>query len=122
STSAPLYPAQLLRDAGGWDEDLSCAQDFELNLRLACSGVRFRQLPDVLITFRRVNGSVSSDMVRVLRAWKDIYWTAYRQLEARGEMTDERAAAFAAGFAAHGRRLLRYGLTAEAAERFADAR
>ena len=120
-TAAPLYAREMLLWICGWREDLSCAQDYELNLRLAVHGARFYRLPEVLYTVRRRVDSVSSDSVRVLDQWEEIYWNAYRFLQDHYELTDERAEAFAAGFARHARAYMRRGLYGKAAERFRDA-
>jgi glycosyltransferase involved in cell wall biosynthesis len=121
STPAPLYPKCLLDGIGGWNESLPCAQDYDLNLRLACAGASFHQLPDSLVTVRRLPGSVSNDSSRVLDQFLEICWCAYRQLRERGDLSDERAAAFAAAVASHGRAYLRHGLIARARERFRAA-
>jgi hypothetical protein len=120
-TPGPLYPRKLLADVGGFREELPCAQEYDLNLRLACRGATFYHLPEVLVTVRRVPGSVSSDSLRVLDQWAEIYWRAYRFLHEHGALTAERAEAFAAGLASHGRAYLRYGLTDRAMSRFRDA-
>jgi glycosyltransferase involved in cell wall biosynthesis len=121
STPAPLYPREGLKQIGGWREELPCAQDYDLNLRLACDGVRFRHLAEPLLIVRRVAGSVSSDYLRVLDCWEEIYWRAFRVLERAGTLTDDRCAAFATGFASHARTYLRHGLLEKAADRFRDA-
>lgn len=120
-TSTSLYPLDLLHQVGGFREGLSCAQDYDLNLRLACAGARFHRCSEALVTKRKLPGSVSSDYVRLVDQWGDIFWRAYRGLRARGELTDERAAAFAAQMTRSGRKYLRYGLIDKAMARFADA-
>jgi len=120
-TSASLYPVSMLSEVQGWREDLTCAQDFDLNLRLACAGASFYQMNDSLLTLRRRAGSVSSNMVQVLDQSEGIYWRAFGELRDRDELTDDRAAAFAAGFASHGRVYLQYGCVEQAKARFRDA-
>lgn len=46
-TSGPLHHRQMLIDAGGFDEELPRAQEYDLHLRLAASGVEFYFLPGV---------------------------------------------------------------------------
>jgi glycosyltransferase involved in cell wall biosynthesis len=120
-TSTPLYPRQLLRQVGGFTEGLPCMQEYDLNLRLACAGVRFHRCSQVLMTRRKVPGSVSSDYVRLIDQSGDIFWRAFRGLRERGELTEDRAAAFAAQMTLSGRRYLRYGLIDKATARFAQA-
>jgi glycosyltransferase involved in cell wall biosynthesis len=121
STPAPLYPRELLHAIGGWDASLPCAQDYDLNLRLACSGGRFIDFPEVLITLRRVPSGLASNHHRILEQFVKICWSAYDQLERDRQLTDERAAAFAGMMASHARTYLVYGIDEQAALRFADA-
>jgi len=120
-TAAPLYKRDSLLRVGGWREHLPCAQDYELNLRLAIHGARFHHLPAVLYTVRRRPDSVSSDSVRVLDEWGKIYWQAYWFLQSRNSLSDTRAEAFAAGFVRHARAYIRHGLYEQATVRFRDA-
>ncbi len=122
STSAPLYPTERLKELGGWSEGLTSAQDFELNLRLACHGITFVEIPDRLMTIRRRAGSVSSDMQRVLNNMQQICVQAYRLLKDRSELTESRKAAFAARLARLGRAFLIHGDTQAAMASFQLAR
>lgn len=122
STPAPLYPRHLLEAVGGWNEQLPCAQDFDLNLRLACGGAEFRRVAEVLVTVRRHRDSVSADFARVLEQFPGILQRCYRQLRENGALTDVRARAFAAAMATHGRAALRLGLADFGVKRFEDAR
>lgn len=120
-TPGPLFPKSVLLNVGGFREELPCAQDYDLNLRLACAGATFHHCDEVLVTVRRVPGSISSDSVRVLDQWEEIYWRAYNDLKSNGKLTDERAAMFAARMAHNGRAYLHYGLHEQANARFRDA-
>lgn len=44
-TSSPLHRRELLEDVGGFDERLSCYQEYDLHLRLCLSGVTFKYVP-----------------------------------------------------------------------------
>lgn len=121
STPAPIYPRDVLIEIGGWDHTLSCAQDYDLNLRLACQGVNFLYLPELLITARRLPGSVSTDYIRVLDNFGSICWRAYRDLQNKNSLTDKRAEAFAVVMANQARTYLRYGEKDKALSRFSDA-
>jgi glycosyltransferase involved in cell wall biosynthesis len=121
TTGAPLYARDMLLRIGGWRKDLPCAQDYELNLRLAIHGARFHHLPTMLYTVRRRPDSLSNDSVRVLDQWEEIYWQAYRFLQDNDALTDARAETFAAGFARQARAYMRYGLYEKAENRFRDA-
>jgi hypothetical protein len=118
---APLYPRQLLESVAGWSANLSCGQDYELNLRLACHGAAFYRMDEVLVTVRRRSDSLSSNYLRVLDEFEGICWNAYRQLQASGHLTDDRARAFATAFAVQARTYLRLGERTKAIARFSQA-
>jgi glycosyltransferase involved in cell wall biosynthesis len=120
-TASPLYRKELLQRVGAFRTELPCAQEYDLNLRLACSGATFCHDVHVLLTVRRLPNSVSSDSVRVLDQWGDIYWRAFRELRQRGQLTDERAAAFAARMAHNGRAYLSHGFNERAQACFREA-
>lgn len=122
STIAPLFPRSRLQEVGGWDESLPCAQDFDLNLRLACHGVQFLRLPEALITVRRRTDSVSADFQRVLKQLILVCCSAYRELNRIGGLTPDRAKAFAGALARYGRASLRHGRTDQAQKCFTEAR
>ncbi len=114
STPAPLYPVEQLHQIGRWDESLPCAQDYDLNLRLACQGVMFIDTPDVQVELRHVPGSLSSNMERILDQFGVICGRAYHDLRDRSALTEERAAAFSGVMASHARTYLRHGLVEKA--------
>jgi glycosyltransferase involved in cell wall biosynthesis len=120
-TASPLYRKDLLQRVGAFRTELPCAQEYDLNLRLACSGATFSHDVQVLLTVRRLPNSVSSDSVRVLDQRGDIYWRAFRELRQRGQLTDERAAAFAARMAHNGRAYLSHGFNERAQACFREA-
>lgn len=122
STPAGLYPSELIRELGGWRDELTSAQDYDFNIRLACHGIEFIEIPDCLLTVRRRPGSVSSDMPRVLRNMQEICARAYQFLKDRGELTDSRNVAFAARLARLGRALIVHGDTQAATKCFQLAR
>ena len=120
-TAAPLYPRSWLDAVGGWDECRPCGQDFDLNLRLACAGAEFVQLPEPLAILRRRSGSLSSNLQRVLDECGDSCFASLERLHEAGGLTEERAAAFAAYFAGQARQYLRLGLIEKAMQRFRRA-
>lgn len=120
-TSTMLFHRAKLDMIGGFRKELACAQEYDLNLRLACAGATFHHCAEVLVTVRRVPGSVSSNSVRVLDEWEGIYRLAFAELRERGMLTDERAATFAARMAHDGRAYLRHDEVEKANARFRDA-
>ncbi|MFH0953717.1 MAG: glycosyltransferase [Verrucomicrobiota bacterium] len=105
-TLTPLHRRKNLLAIGGWRTDLPCAQEFDLHLRLVCSGCTLHHLPEVLCRVRKVPGSVSSDYVRVLDQFSGILEPAYAGLKESGRLSDERAQAFAAAMARAARHYL----------------
>ncbi len=108
-TTAPLHRRRLLEQIGGFDAALPCAQERDLHIRLACSGVSFSQLREVLFQVRRQPGSVSSDPTKVLFQHPFIVRRAYQMLEDRGELCTGRRRAMATMLAHGVRPLIRSG-------------
>ena len=121
-TATPIHWKELLVSVGGFREDLPCAQDHDLSIRLGCAGASFYRLPEALYAARKTANSVSSDLVRVLDQHKRIYWDAYNGLQRAGQLTEARAAAFAARMTRDAGLYLRCGATAKAREYFQSAR
>lgn len=110
-TAAPLHWADALRRVGGFTNGLPCAQERDLHLRLACTGVRFQGVPEVLYVVRRTRNSVSSDSFRVLDQHEGIVSRALELLRKRSALTDERAEALAGLLAKDARAYYRAGRT-----------
>ncbi len=104
-TSAPLHRKAALLEIGGFDESLPCAQEYDLHIRLACHGYRWRHLREVLYTLRRRKNSVSSDYARVINIHPRIMRRAREILVEPNEWTEIRAEEMA-GKLAHGARVL----------------
>ena len=117
-TPSPLHRRRDLLDAGGFDESLPCSQERDLHLRLACRGIVFRRLPEVLHEVRRRVGSVSSDYLRVLVQHEKIFLRCIESLRENGGWTKPRAAAFAQAFARDGQHLMRYPSQSDTAKRY----
>ena len=121
-TSAPLHWKDQLVSIGGFREDLPCAQEWDLHLRLACGGVAFAVLPECLYTVRCREGGLGSNKLQQVNQRSRIMWDAYRYLEKVGQLTPRRLEAFASAMANEGRKCLRYGKKVEARRCFEDAR
>jgi len=106
-TASPLHRASDLMSVAGFDASLPCCQETDLHLRLACQGVRFRRLPETLLTVRKQPGSVSSDYTKLLLQHEVIFIRAAEILRGRDELTPARRFAFARQLAADGRLLFR---------------
>ncbi|OYP35780.1 glycosyltransferase family 2 protein, partial [Rhodopirellula sp. MGV] len=94
-TPSPLHWRSQLLALGGFREGLSCAQEYDLHLRLACSGTRFLHVPEVLYVVRQRRGSVSSNSMRVIDQHEQILLEAWGSLAQAGKLTDHISASFA---------------------------
>lgn len=90
-TTAPLHSRSNLLSIGGFDSVLPCAQEFDLHLRLVCSGIRLSQIPEMLFIVRRQPGSISSDSLKVTRQKFYILGKATEMLRSRGGLTPQRS-------------------------------
>jgi glycosyltransferase involved in cell wall biosynthesis len=120
-TSAPLHRREALQKIGGFRADLPCAQERDMHLRLAAAGAKAVTLKEELYTVRKRKGSISSDYGRVLRMHEQIFPPVYRELEARGELSEARARAFAEAMAIDARHLLARGEREKGLEYFEQA-
>jgi glycosyltransferase involved in cell wall biosynthesis len=121
-TPSVLHRRSILEKLGGFRPGVPANQDHELNLRLACNGIRFRRLPEELYLVRRRRGSISSDTVKVAE-WgskADLEWFNY--LGEKDLLTDARRAAFARVLARNSRWLARAGKVQSARAWLATAR
>jgi GT2 family glycosyltransferase len=48
-----LYRTEILRAAGGWDESLWTAEEYDLHLRLIKAGYKHRHVPGIVYRYRR---------------------------------------------------------------------
>lgn len=76
SASCPLIRRRVLDDVGGYDTSLHAenaggCEDWELALRIADS-YEFAVVPAYLISYRRRNGSMSSDATRMWRSYERV--------------------------------------------------
>jgi glycosyltransferase involved in cell wall biosynthesis len=119
--SSPLYRKNQLVTIGGYRTDLDCAQDYDLNLRLALAGFHFHRLDKILLTVRRRDGSISSDSLKVLRQMRVLWHELVGELRSRGQLTTQRSIAIARCFANAARVLRRHGHLTEAELYLAEA-
>ncbi len=123
-TSVPLHRTAVLRRAGGFDETLSCCQEYELHTRLAFAAWRSaRIVEEPLAVRRRMAGSVSSaeNERRVFACTLDLLGTWRNTLDEQEGWGPGRREAVADTAWTTGRRLARRGATPQAREAFALA-
>lgn len=80
---------EVLAEAGGYDEELTAAEDMYLWIRILAAGWRAARVDRPLVEYRRRAGSLSADSLSLGRAGVRMYEKAVRLLEGRAE---ERAA------------------------------
>lgn len=119
---ATLHWKDRLVAAGGFRVGLSASQDLEFHLRLACEGLTFCHLPEILYTKRVVAGSVSSNYVKAVAPQLSFLPEACEALRRRGELSEDRARAFAAHMARVGRGCMQRGATDVGLEFFRAAK
>lgn len=94
-TPCPLHSKSALLAVGGFRVGLPCSQEWDLHLRLACSGVQFYHLPEVLCSYHLRPGSIA----HTSRCGRDMtvesILNAYSALQGASGLTDARRRAFA---------------------------
>lgn len=68
--SAFVLRSSLLKTIGGFDESLKSVEDWDLWIRAAKAGARIVSIPEVLVGYRYVPGSMSRDAFRMYNALK----------------------------------------------------
>ncbi|ABK19021.1 glycosyltransferase family 2 protein [Syntrophobacter fumaroxidans] len=104
-----LLRTGLVRDTGGFREELPCAQERDLHLRFACAGGTLAYVPEVLARLLKRPRSLSSNTIRVLDQYARILQPAFEHLELAGKLNDHRRRAFAGFMARAGRSYLAFG-------------
>lgn len=61
----PLYRAEAVKKIGGYNPDLSAAQDWDFHIRLFLSGSTFSYIPGEFFIIRKMSDSISSNWVKV---------------------------------------------------------
>jgi glycosyltransferase involved in cell wall biosynthesis len=89
-TSSPIHFVSNLRRIGGFRPNLPCAQEYDLHIRLACSGYSFGHMRGILWYARHRAGSVSSDYRQVLLQQLEILRRARSILASRGALDEQR--------------------------------
>jgi alpha-1,6-rhamnosyltransferase len=65
--TATMYRTSVLKDIGGWDEELPTAEEYDLHLRLLYAGHAFHAVPREVVTYR-AGGKSRTPAVRAQRA------------------------------------------------------
>jgi len=107
--SGPLHWKPSLQRSGGFCVGLSCCQDYDLLLRMACEGWGIHVIHEPLWTLHRVSGSLSSSMLKVLNQLQPVYDAAMHQLSLKSPLSAAHRAAFAGKMAKDARRYLKLG-------------
>ncbi len=67
-TGNPLYTTQIVKDIGGYQDDLEVAQDWEFHIRLFLATSNIGYLPGYFLLSRKTKNSLSSDTIKVSNA------------------------------------------------------
>jgi glycosyltransferase involved in cell wall biosynthesis len=108
-SSGPLHWRKSLKAVGGFRDELTCCQDYDLLLRLACEGFGIHVIHEPLWTHRRIEGSLSSSMLKVLNQLQPVYDAAMDRLTSKSPLSAAHRAAFAGKMAKDARRYLKLG-------------
>ena len=109
-TSVPLHRRVHLTEAGGFDESLTCCQEYELHTRLAMSSWRTCIHVDrPLACRRRMPGSVSSNERKVFTCMLGLLVTWFGTLDREERLTPPRRRAIATVSYGVGRHLVALG-------------
>lgn len=65
STGNPLFHRRAVNQVGGWDENLTSAQDWDFNIRMALTCKKIIYMPGSFYYSRKLNSSLSSDWIQV---------------------------------------------------------
>src|SRR4051812_17123874 len=65
TTCNPLYKKEVVTGLKGYDEQLKSAQDWDFHIRLVLADYKIKYVPGIYFTNRQVQGSVSSNWVKV---------------------------------------------------------
>ena len=123
TTASPLHRRRTLIAAGGFDESLTCCQEYDLHLRLAADHwQRIDRVDQPLFWKRTVPGSVSSHEDRVYATWSGLLIALDRFLDDRQQHTAARRQALAEMLYICGRHLVREQLPEPARTAFAASR
>jgi glycosyltransferase involved in cell wall biosynthesis len=122
-TSGPLHWRESFERVGGFRSEAGACDDRDLHLRLACAGIKFHHISNVLYMMRRMETSLTKrDPIGGLRVQYRIGEDAFDFLDRSGALNEGRRASFAGFFAGTGRRAFRLGATEFAKECFYRAR
>ena len=64
-TGNPIYRKQIVIELGGYNESLKSSQDWDFHIRLVLAGFKIKYIPGIFYVNRRVEGSISSNWIKV---------------------------------------------------------
>jgi glycosyltransferase involved in cell wall biosynthesis len=120
-TSSPLHLKSNLLRIGGFREELPCAQERDLHLRLACHGWPIQRVAEPLYAIRRLPVSVSSSYEKVLDQHAAIANRLRAILSERNAWTPDNARAIAGFLTRDARAYMGLNCEKKAAEYFSLA-
>lgn len=98
TTLNPIYRKNIVKEIGGYDKTLSCAQDWEFHLRLFLSKPKIKYTEGYFTLIRQVNGSISSNYLKVLMQCADILIQKENEILRNKEIKEQHKRAIAKWF------------------------
>jgi glycosyltransferase involved in cell wall biosynthesis len=74
----------MVLSLGGYDEEFRCYEDWELNIRMLRAGVTAAYAPGPLYRYIKTEGSITSNVPRMLKARRQLYDHHHRRLAEAG--------------------------------------
>lgn len=81
-TGNPLYKTRVAKAIGGYNEHLKSAQDWDFHIRLVLANCRIKYVPGEYFIHRSVQGSISSNWVKVSIQAAEVIVDLKKKLEA----------------------------------------
>jgi glycosyltransferase involved in cell wall biosynthesis len=118
----PLFPAEALRETGGFATDMNGLEDHELAMRLLRAGYRFERVPVTVCEVREHSGYRMSRNIGVAgyRRLQNLYGRLWQDFESdwSGKLTPEERGALGQLVWTVARDAVRFGFVAEARDLF----
>jgi len=108
-TPSGLHRTSTVREIGGFDESLPCAQDRDFHLRLAIHTDSAIVVPEVLVTLIRRRNSLSADATKVYSQYPRILFRAKILVEGKSCFTENKRLAMVKLLARGARACVREG-------------
>lgn len=121
-TSSGLYRTPVLQRIGGFSEDLPCAQEFDLHVRLTLNGLRCGYTDRALFLFRKSASGVSGNLPRIAEYRNRVLRKAFDLLCGQTPADERRLTGLQDAAIQSGRAAMKWGAKTQATAAFELAR